>query len=64
MHQCMHMDIQARMEMLEHHHYSTLWINWTLIALGIWMISAPLTVGSWCTLCLLAVMPLSAKQIA
>ena len=32
-------------EMLERHHRNTLWIPWTLILLGVWLLIAPLTLG-------------------
>ena len=38
------MDMQkTRMEMLTEHHEKTLWIYWTLILLGFWLIFTPLT---------------------
>lgn len=33
----------SRLEMLQDHHEKTLWIYWTLIVLGIWLIFTPLT---------------------
>ncbi len=37
------MTAEKRMEMLKMHHMQTLWIYWTLILLGVWMVLAPLT---------------------
>lgn len=34
---------KSRMEMLEEHHEKTLWVYWTLILLGFWLIATPLT---------------------
>lgn len=34
---------EQRREMLHMHHMQTLWIYWTLIMLGIWMVMSPLT---------------------
>ena len=49
-HEHMDMDMGAmkmsdddRMEMLKKHHKQTLWVFWTMILLGFWMISSPLT---------------------
>ena len=33
------------MEMLRSHHKQTLWVYWTLIILGVWLILAPFTFG-------------------
>jgi hypothetical protein len=41
-HQMM-MGKEDRMEMLHMHHMQTLWIYWSLIILGIWMVMSPLT---------------------
>lgn len=32
-------------QMLEMHHRNTLWIQWTLILLGVWVLLAPFTLG-------------------
>ena len=37
---------EARERMARQHHEKTLWIYWTLILLGFWMITAPLTFGT------------------
>lgn len=37
------MDPEQRWQMLHMHHKQTLWIYWTLIMLGIWMVFSPLT---------------------
>jgi hypothetical protein len=37
------MSREERMDMMKMHHSQTLWINWMLILLGIWMILSPLT---------------------
>ena len=37
------MSIGQRQEMLHMHHMQTLWIYWTIILLGIWMVVSPLT---------------------
>ncbi len=39
----MKMSKDDRKEMLHHHHMQTLWVYWTIILLGVWMILAPLT---------------------
>lgn len=39
----MEMSLDDRLQMLHMHHMQTLWIYWTIILLGIWMILAPLT---------------------
>jgi hypothetical protein len=39
----MKMDDGQRREMLHMHHMQTLWIYWTLVMLGIWMVASPLT---------------------
>lgn len=39
------MSPEHRMEMLRMHHRRTLWIYWTIIMLGIWMMVAPATFG-------------------
>jgi len=39
----MKMTAEDRMKMLHQHHKQTLWVYWTLIALGVWMVLAPLT---------------------
>lgn len=36
---------RSRRERLEMHHEATLWIYWTLVMLGVWMIVAPFTFG-------------------
>ena len=36
---------RGRRERLEMHHQATLWIYWTLIMLGVWMLLAPVTLG-------------------
>ena len=37
------MSNEKRMQMLHMHHMQTLWIYWTLIILGIWLVLSPLT---------------------
>ncbi|MEX2592019.1 MAG: vitamin K epoxide reductase family protein, partial [Anditalea sp.] len=37
------MSNDQRKEMLHMHHMQTLWIYWTLVILGIWMVASPLT---------------------
>ncbi|HET9241287.1 MAG TPA: vitamin K epoxide reductase family protein [Oligoflexus sp.] len=37
---------EARFRMLETHHKQTLWVYWTLILFGVWMLVAPFTFGS------------------
>ena len=37
---------EARERMARQHHEKTLWIYWTLILLGLWMIAAPLSFGT------------------
>lgn len=39
----MMMSNEQRKEMLHMHHMQTLWIYWTLVILGIWMVASPLT---------------------
>ena len=39
----MMMDSGQRREMLNMHHSNTLWIYWTIIMLGVWMVASPLT---------------------
>ncbi|MEX2336014.1 MAG: vitamin K epoxide reductase, partial [Fulvivirga sp.] len=39
----MMMSIDQRREMLHMHHMQTLWIYWTVIILGVWMVMSPLT---------------------
>lgn len=39
------MDAERRMEMLRMHHRQTLWIPWTLLLLGLWMMAAPWALG-------------------
>lgn len=39
----MKMTQEDRMKMLLQHHKQTLWVYWTLIALGVWMALTPLT---------------------
>ena len=39
----MMMGNDQRKEMLHMHHMQTLWIYWTLVMLGIWMVASPLT---------------------
>lgn len=41
----MKMSEQDRMEMLQAHHAQTLWIYWTLVLLGAWLLIFPLTFG-------------------
>jgi hypothetical protein len=36
---------ETRRERLERHHHRTLWCRWTVILLGLWTITAPLTFG-------------------
>ena len=43
--QSMAMSHQDRLEMLKMHHRQTLWIYWTLILLGFWMVLSPFTFG-------------------
>ncbi len=42
-HHDMKMGDEQRREMLHMHHMQTLWIYWTIIILGAWMIASPLT---------------------
>jgi hypothetical protein len=35
----------SRREELEHHHRQTLWIPWTLVGLGCWLLTSPWTLG-------------------
>ncbi|MBU2045909.1 MAG: SPW repeat protein [Bacteroidetes bacterium] len=42
-HKEMAMDSGQRMEMLNMHHSNTLWVYWTIVLLGVWMIASPLT---------------------
>lgn len=37
------MSMEQRREMLHMHHMQTLWIYWTIILLGVWMVVSPLT---------------------
>lgn len=37
------MDREQRKQMLHRHHAQTLWVYWSLVMLGIWMIASPLT---------------------
>lgn len=37
------MSMQQRHEMLHMHHMQTLWIYWTIVLLGVWMVVSPLT---------------------
>ncbi len=39
----MKMGMDDRMEMLKKHHKQTLWVFWTVVLLGFWMIASPLT---------------------
>jgi len=39
----MKMSMDDRMEMLKKHHKQTLWVFWTVVLLGFWMIASPLT---------------------
>ncbi|MHB1279131.1 MAG: vitamin K epoxide reductase family protein [Bacteroidia bacterium] len=39
----MKMSAEDRMEMLKKHHKQTLWVFWTVVLLGLWMIVSPLT---------------------
>lgn len=39
------MDHSQRFKMLEQHHGQTLWVYWTLVMLGIWLMLAPFTFG-------------------
>ncbi len=39
----MKMDKEDRMQMLQMHHMQTLWIYWTIVLLGCWLILSPLT---------------------
>lgn len=39
----MQMSHHDRAQMLHHHHMQTLWVYWTIILLGAWMILSPLT---------------------
>ena len=39
------MDHEQRLEKLRMHHKQTLWIPWTLLMLGVWMVLAPFTLG-------------------
>src|SRR5919106_3888917 len=41
--QSMEMSHEHRLEMLKMHHQQTLWIYWTLVLLGFWMLLSPLT---------------------
>lgn len=41
--QSMEMSREDRLEMLKMHHQQTLWIYWTLVLLGFWMLLSPLT---------------------
>lgn len=43
MHGDMSMSDEDRLEMLKMHHRQTLWIYWTLIVLGFWMVLSPFT---------------------
>jgi hypothetical protein len=38
-------DMDARRKMLEKHHHATLWIYWSIIVIGFWLIATPLTFG-------------------
>ena len=38
-------DSDSRREMLEQHHHKTLWIPWTLMLLGVWLLLAPWSFG-------------------
>lgn len=42
-HHNMEMSAGQRQEMLHMHHMQTLWVYWTIVLLGIWMIMSPLT---------------------
>jgi hypothetical protein len=42
-HEEMKMSTHDRKEMLHHHHMQTLWVYWTIILLGAWMVLSPLT---------------------
>ncbi|HAC15049.1 MAG TPA: vitamin K epoxide reductase [Bacteroidetes bacterium] len=39
----MKMSAEDRMKMLNDHHKQTLWVYWTVVLLGLWMIASPLT---------------------
>lgn len=39
----MKMSAEDRMKMLNDHHKQTLWVYWTIVLLGFWMIASPLT---------------------
>ena len=39
----MKMSSDERMKMLHHHHMQTLWVYWTIVLLGAWMVLSPLT---------------------
>lgn len=41
----MPMDRKQRLEMLEKHYRQTLWVYWTLVLLGVWLLFAPSTLG-------------------
>ena len=41
----MEMSHEDRLEMLKMHHQQTLWIYWTLILLGVWVVLSPVTFG-------------------
>ena len=43
--QSMEMSHEDRLEMLKMHHQQTLWIYWTLILLGVWVVLSPVTFG-------------------
>jgi hypothetical protein len=43
--QAMEMSHEDRLEMLKMHHQQTLWIYWTLILLGFWVLLSPFTFG-------------------
>ena len=41
--QSMGMSHEDRLHMLRMHHQQTLWIYWTVVLLGFWMVLSPLT---------------------
>lgn len=40
-----HMSREQRLDMLRMHHKNTLWVPWTVLLLGLWVLAAPFTFG-------------------
>lgn len=44
-HQAMPMSREDRLAMLRQHHARTLWVYWTIVLLGVWLLLSPATLG-------------------